>query len=196
MDADTRAVAEGLNAALAESGLTQAAFAAALGTSASRFSTYRAGKTAPSATFYLRAQRIAASLRAARERGWMTPQRAIAAISAALDEGDEIWAYKMSLQSRDHLRELLSMEPGISGAWEAAPASTGHAEWDTLLAALAAHEFEAAGYERPTWTEGAPLEQEWLLDSPLFDAEQIRQHTPGWLAERGIFIAERDLATA
>ena len=55
MDADIRAVVEGLGEALSGSGLTQAEFAAALGTSASRFSAYRAGKTVPSAAFYLRA---------------------------------------------------------------------------------------------------------------------------------------------
>jgi hypothetical protein len=43
MDEDTRAVSEGLEQALADSGLTRAEFAAALGTSASCLSTYRSG---------------------------------------------------------------------------------------------------------------------------------------------------------
>ena len=88
MDADIRAVVEGLGEALSGSGLTQAEFAAALGTSASRFSAYRAGKTVPSAAFYLRALRLAASLKAARERGWMTPQSAAREIHRALRQGD------------------------------------------------------------------------------------------------------------
>ena len=83
MDEDARAVAEGLTQALADSGLTQAEFASALGTSGSRFSTYRAGKTMPTAAFYLRALRIAASLKAAREHGWMTPQSAAREIRRA-----------------------------------------------------------------------------------------------------------------
>src|SRR5262245_13896078 len=151
MDADTRAMIQGLNEALDDSGLSQAAFAAAMGTSASRFSTYRSGKTMPTAAFYIRARRIARSLKAARERGWMTPQDAVDAIATALAEGDEIWAYKMSLQARDHLRALLTMEPTLAGAWEAAPRPSGHPEWDVLLAALASHEFEAAGHELPRW---------------------------------------------
>lgn len=66
MDEDSVAVSELLNRALAESGLSQAAFATALGTSASRFSTYRSGRTKPTAQFFLRAQRLAHALHAAR----------------------------------------------------------------------------------------------------------------------------------
>ena len=196
MDADTRATMEGLNEALQQSGLTQAAFAAALGTSASRFSTYRSGKTMPTAAFFLRAQRIAGSLRAARERGWMTPQLASKSIASALDEGDELWAYKMSLQARDHLRELLATMPSLSGAWEAAPGTTGRIEWDVLLGALAAHEFELNGEESPRWTRHLELDHEWLLASPLLDDDEVRSETPQWLAQRGVFVSERDLVTA
>lgn len=186
----------GLDRALSRSGLSQAAFAAALGTSASRFSTYRSGRTMPTAAFFLRAQRIASSLEAARQRGWMTPPQARDAVASALDEGDAIWAYRLTLQFRDHLRELLATEPGLSGAWEAAPRSTGYIEWDALLAALAAHEFETTDREAPRWARDARLDHEWLLGSPLLDDVAVRRETPYWLAERGIFVAERDLVTA
>ena len=69
MDKDSQAVCALLNHALAESGLSQAAFATALGTSASRFSTYRSGRTKPTAQFFLRARRIAHGLHAARSIG-------------------------------------------------------------------------------------------------------------------------------
>lgn len=68
MEGDAQAVVAVLGAALAHSGLTQAEFGTALGTSASRSSAYRAGKTMPSAAFYLRALRLADSLEAARDR--------------------------------------------------------------------------------------------------------------------------------
>jgi transcriptional regulator with XRE-family HTH domain len=55
MDQDSQAVRELLNRALGESGLSQAAFATALGTSASRLLTYRSGGTKPTAQFVLRA---------------------------------------------------------------------------------------------------------------------------------------------
>lgn len=196
MDADTRATIEGLNEALQDSGLTQAAFAAALGTSASRFSTYRSGKTMPTAAFYLRARRIAASLRGAGERGWMTSLQASRAISSAIAEGDELWAYKMSLQARDHLHEILATDQDLSGAWEAAPGSTGQIEWDVFLGALTAHAFEVAGEEPPRWTRGLELDHEWLLASPLLDDDEVRRETPRWLARRGVFVSERDLVTA
>ncbi len=200
MDEDTRAVAEGLTQALADSGLTQAEFASALGTSGSRFSPYRAGKTMPTAAFYLRALRIAASLKAARERGWMTPQSTAREIRRALERSDHIWALKMILQGRDHLRELLRENGAASSAWLAAPASTGSRKWDALLAALADHEFEAVHRAPPRWAadEGERLEagDEWILQSLLLDDAEVRAATPDWLADRGIYAAERDLVTA
>jgi transcriptional regulator with XRE-family HTH domain len=200
VDVDTRAVVEALEQALADSGLTQSEFAAALETSASRFSTYRAGTTVPSAAFFLRALRVAASLKAAGSRGWMTPQSTSREISRALRKGDELWALKMTLQGRDHLRELLRRDDGAGQAWATAPRSTGDARWDALLAALTEHEFEAAGRTPPHWADAKDkrLEAhvEWVLPSLLFDEAEVRAATPAWLAEHGVYAAERDLATA
>ena len=61
MDRDIRAVTDALRTALDASGLSQAEFARALGTSASRFSTYMTGRTVPSAALLLRASRMAAA---------------------------------------------------------------------------------------------------------------------------------------
>jgi transcriptional regulator with XRE-family HTH domain len=195
MDADLSTMTEGLGQALADSGLSQAAFAAALGTSASRFSTYRSGKTIPSAIFYLRALRIGAALREAAEHGWMTPPNTAEAIAAALAEPDEIWAFKLALQARDHLNELLALRPHAAAAWEATPPSTGRPEWDTFIAALAEHEFVDADREPPAWTQLPKLGSEWLLDSPLLDEDGVRAQTPHWLAERNIYVSKRDLTT-
>lgn len=195
---DIREVVEGLGEALADSGLTQAEFAAALGTSASRFSAYRAGKTVPSAA--LRALRLAASLRAARERGWMTPQSAAREIHRALRQDDNLWALKMALQGRDHLRELLGENDEASRAWTAAPRTTGDRRWDALLAALTEHEFKAANREVPSWAEAHDkrLDEDhaWVQPSLLLDDAEVRAVTPEWLAEHGIYAAERDLGPA
>lgn len=200
MDEVNCVVAQGLEQALADSGLIQADFAAALGTSASRFSTYRTGKTMPTAAFYLRALRLASNLKAAREHGWMTPQSTAREVRRALRNGDEIWALKMVLQGRDHLRELLCEGDAAADAWRATPRSTGSRRWDALLAALADHEFEAAHREPPRWADddGERLRDgdEWVLQSLLLDDEEIRAATPGWLSSRGIYAAERDLVTA
>lgn len=196
MDADTREVTAALDAALVDSGLSQDAFAAALGTSASRLSTYRSGKVIPSATLFLRALRLARAMSDARKKGLMTAPQTGAEVAQALRENDETWAFKMALQGRDHLRTVLERLPALAAAWEAAPRSTCHADWDTLLAGLTAHEFEAAGRPAPEWTTGRRLEEAWVLDSPRLDEQQIRERTPAWLAERGIYINERDLVTA
>lgn len=66
LDLDSRAVGARLDGAVATSGLSIRGFAQALGTSASRFSSYRSGKVSPSAVFLLRAERIAGALAEAR----------------------------------------------------------------------------------------------------------------------------------
>jgi len=107
-----------------------------------------------------------------------------------------MWAFKMALQGRDHLRDLLREAPDLSGSWEAAPRSTGAVEWDSLLAGLVEHEFVEAGLAVPAWTQQPPLDEAWLLDSPRLDGDQVRQRTPEWLARRHIYVTEKDLMTA
>ncbi|GAA3593893.1 hypothetical protein GCM10022235_76450 [Kribbella ginsengisoli] len=193
MDQDSRAVCEQLDRALVESGMSQAAFAAALGTSASRFSTYRSGRTRPTAQFFLRAGRIAHALHAAREYRIMTAPATAAAIREASDDD---WAWRMLLQGRDHLRLLLRRHDGSEAAWEAAPATTGRAGFDTLLAVLTAHEFEAAGEEPPEWSRAEALAEPWIPEHPFLDRDEIVEQTPAYLARANIFVPARDLMTA
>jgi transcriptional regulator with XRE-family HTH domain len=193
MDKDSQAVTEQLNRALAESGLSQAAFATALGTSASRFSTYRSGRTKPTAQFFLRAGRIAHALQAAREYRIMTAPATAAAVRGASDED---WAWRMLLQGRDHLRLLLDRRDGSEAAWEAAPGTTGQATFDTLLAVLTAHEFASAGEDPPEWTKVAALPDPWIPEHPFLDRDEIIDQTPAYLSRANIFIPARDLETA
>lgn len=189
----------GLAETQAASGLTAAEFARAVGTSASRWSTYRSGRTVPAATFYLRALRIGAGLRAAGEAGRMTPPLTARVMREALERGGEIWAFKMAVQARDDVHELLdsSDAPPAVDAWDARPGSTGREEWDTLLAALIEHEFVDRGRRPPGWTAEYPqASADWLLENPFFDENEIREQTPEWLARRRIFVSERDLTTA
>ncbi|MFT4165005.1 MAG: helix-turn-helix transcriptional regulator [Microlunatus sp.] len=181
---------------MADSGLTQAAFARALGTSRSRFSTYLAGRTVPSASLYLKALRLGAALREARERSLLTPPAAASGIRDALAAGDQVWALRLALQCRDHLRYVLAEDPRVSGAWGASPGSAGATEWERLLAALIGHEFEIRQLDPPDWTVSASADGPWLLGSPFFTTAEVQAATPAWLAERGIFVAARDLVTA
>ena len=195
LDVDTRAVVDDLDRAVAASGLTQAAFARALGTSPSRFSTYRSGKVAPAAAFVHRALRIGTALGDARGLGWMSsPTTARAVRSAPSDP----WRWRMLLQGRDHLRAVLADEAlgRLRSAWEAAPGPTGDDGMDALLAALARHEFEQAGLTAPAWTIRAKLDPPWQPEHPFLDAERVRERTPAFLAELGIHVPARDLVTA
>ncbi len=195
MDADSGDVARQLREALRLSGLSLRGFAAALGTSHSRLSSYLNGTVSPSAAFFLRALRQGAALGEANERGWMTPQSTRQALKDAIGEGDDRWAFKVVTQARDQVRAMLDNPGEPAAAWESRPSTTGEEKWDGLLAALIAHEFAASGRTPPAWTEFRAT-HEWVMPNLLLEETDIREATPEWLAERGIYIAQRDLITA
>lgn len=195
VDQDTRAVMERLDAALAASGLSLRQFARALGTSPSRFSSYRSGKVAPAAAFLLRAERIADALREARRDGVPTAIDAMDSIRRAADAGDDDWTYTLCLEARDRLTEVLRHHLSLAAAWEAQPPAGHDYRWAVLLAAFVSHEFDRAGLPAPRWTESLSLPTEWVLDTPRLSTDQIKRQTPSWLAERNIFIAQKDLVT-
>ena len=193
------AVTVGLRGAVASSGLSQAGFARATGTSASRFSTYLTGRTVPSASWYLRALRVGEALGSARGRSWLTPVVAVKEIRRALAEGEPVWALRLILQCRDHLRCALQDDEqagSVAAAWEAAPEPVGVEEWDRLLAGVIGHEFEIQAMSVPAWVTPPPAGGPWQFSSPFFTEAEVRAGTPRWLADQGIFISARDLETA
>jgi transcriptional regulator with XRE-family HTH domain len=196
-DPDAQAVVALLRAALAESGLSQAAFARALGTSGSRFSTYLAGTTSPSGQLCMRARRLARALATADRHGLMSAPATAAALRRQMRRRDLPWTWRTLVQGRDHLR--LALESGdedLLGSWEAAPTTTSSAEFDALLAALTRHEFVAAHRRAPEWTTTPPLAQAWIPEHPFLTADRVVAETPPWLRELNIFVPERDLITA
>lgn len=195
LDADTRAVMAILRDALATSGMSQAAFARALGTSAPRLSTYLAGTTQPSGRFFMRAQRLANSLAVAAALGLMSAP--VTAATLRLRAGDHAWTWRMLLQGRDHLQLMLEKQDAeLIGSWEAAPGPSGATEFDALLAALTKYEFETARRAAPAWTLIDPLPEPWIPAHPFLSPERVMSKTPGWLRELNIFVPERDLITA
>ncbi|MFK4083630.1 hypothetical protein ACI2LF_05940 [Kribbella sp. NPDC020789] len=132
-------------------------------------------------------------LNQAREYRIMT---APATATAIREAGDDEWAWRMLLQGRDHLRLLLSRRNGSEAAWEAAPATTGHAGFDALLAVLTAREFEEAGEDPPAWSKIEPLATPWIPEHPFLDRDEIIEQTPPYLAAANIFVPARDLVTA
>lgn len=197
LDIDTLAVVDALDEARRMSGLDQGAFARALSTSPSRYSTYRSGGTAPSAAFLMRARRIATGLRRATELGVASSLTAAASIEAALDAKGEDWAFALVLEARDRLADTFSFRPDTLAAWEAAPTMR-DARWGAFLAAIVAHAFEAHGQVPPRWTQRhAELPVDWFpVESIRLAPEEVRRTTPAWLSSRRIFVAERDMITA
>ncbi|TQL69453.1 hypothetical protein FB381_3360 [Nocardioides albertanoniae] len=199
-DRDTQEVIDFLGRSVAVSGLSQAAFARALGTSAPRMSTYLSGATRPSAWFCVRARRLAEALAAASERRLMSAPATAAEIKRALQAGEAAWAWRMLLQGRDHLR-LMLIDPlysdlDLTDSWEAFPGTTGDDGFDALMAALAFHEFDEAGRPAPGWTRIEPLQEEWRPPHPFLSPERVVARTPDWLRRLHIYVPERDLATA
>jgi transcriptional regulator with XRE-family HTH domain len=195
VDQDTQAVIDRLDAAVAASGLSLRRFAHALGTSPSRLSSYRTGRVAPSAAFLLRAERIATALRQARRDSVPTILDAMESIRRADSKHDDDWTYALALEARDRLRDTLHRDRSLAATWEIQPPAYVADRWRTLLAAFVSHEFTEAGLPAPPWTEAPKLATEWVLDTPRLSASEIKGETPDWLAERNIFIAEKDLVT-
>ena len=197
IDQDTAEVMAILREAVICGRLSQAAFARALGTSASRLSTYLAGETRPSAQFVMRARRLGRALGAAADRGLMSAPVTAAAMREYYLAGDINWIWRMLLQGRDHLALIIGeRDQVLLDAWEAEPGSVDSAGWDALLAAIVAHEFEIAGLEAPRWAIRAPLEEPWMPDHPFLSPERVRSSTPDWLRRQNVYVAERDLVTA
>lgn len=196
-DQDTEEVMSLLRGAVASSGLSQAAFARALGTSAPRLSTYLTGDTRPSAHFLVRARRLGRALGAAASRGLMSAPVTAAAMREYSLVGEVEWIWRMLLQGRDHLTAIIEeSDQVLLDAWEAEPGSVGSVEWDALLAAVAAHELEAAGLEAPAWGLRQPLADPWMPEHPFLSPDRVRAQTPAWLSKQNIYVPARDLVTA
>jgi hypothetical protein len=127
----------------------------------------------------------------------MSAPATAAAVREQLRAGDRAWAWRMVLQGRDHLQLMLEKQDDeLIPSWEAAPGPTGSKEFDTLLAALARHEFEAVGRTAPEWACIGPLSEPWIPEHPFLSLERAAAKTPAWLRELNIYIPERDLITA
>jgi hypothetical protein len=126
----------------------------------------------------------------------MTADSTVRAVNEALETGDHLWAFKMVVQGRDHLRLLLTHGDGPLDSWAHRSVRVVDRRYDLLLRALVAHEFAEHGQPGPRWAGTERLAQPWLLENPVLRAERTREQTPHWLCEINIYIAERDLFTA
>lgn len=190
---DRAAVAAEMRDAVRRSGITQAAFARRLGTSASRLSTYVTGAVVPSAVTYRRALRVADALADARRLGRMTPESTAEMVDAAVARGDEGFAVRLILQARDDLLALRDESPLAASSWSIRGRRIRDERLDALLRAVIAHECADA---RPDWTQAPRLAVEWTPADPFRDAVTVRAQTPPWLADAGIYIAASGLTTA
>ena len=201
LDRDSAEVVNLLREAVTMSGMSQAGFARALGTSASRLSTYLTGDTRPLAAFLVRAQRLGRALGEAKARGLMSAPATASAMRGYFLAGETEWIWRMLLQGRDHLNAISHetdkpLRRLLLDAWEAEPGPIGAVEWDALFAAVVAHELESAGLEAPTWSHRLTLTKPWIPDHPFLTPDRVRKHTPEWLSRRNIFIPAKDLVTA
>ena len=181
---------------LRRSGLSQSAFAAALGTSQPRLSTYLSGKVSPSAAFFVRAQQLGLVLDGLARLHVLSAPALGLALRSALSHDDESWAFRLLMQGRDHLQLVLTQHSDLTAGWVAAPVATRRVEWDTVTAGVIGHEFTRAGLDQPSWTRREPLPGGWSFPSALLGPDEVRAATPDWLARLNVFVPARDLVTA
>lgn len=118
------------------------------------------------------------------------------AISEALAEGDESWAFREVIQVSD---DLASVPGALRVALAVGPAvPTGDARFDALLAGVVDYWLGADRLPRPGWLDDAG----WTLDVG-WDVEPVpslrsaaRRATPKAIARHGVFLAASELASA
>lgn len=166
----------GMIAAAARGGATQAAIADAIGSSQPEVNRLLRDSSA----------RDAAGL----PRRWMTARVAAAEVERALRGGDELMAFKMIIQARDHLRTLADAEDVAE--WSVEPPRIRDPRFDTLLRRVAAAEF---GREAPAWTEAEPLREPWIVARPR-NARRVLEEGDPQLRALNIFMMAEELTTA
>lgn len=107
------------------------------------------------------------------------------------------WPLRTVLYARDQLRAALARdtEAALTG-WSASPSSSGSMRWDVLLATILGREFDQAGVQPPRWTTGRRLHRQWVPAHPIWSAHEVRDQTPEWLKDAGIYMPAQDLETA
>jgi hypothetical protein len=125
----------------------------------------------------------------------MTADSTVRAVNEALENGDHLWAFKMVVQGRDHLRLLLTHGHGTLDSWAHRSVRIVDERYDLLLRALVAHEYAEHDQPGPRWAGTGRVGQPWLPENPVLGAERTRGQTPHWLSEI-IYITQRDLLAA
>jgi len=118
-----------------------------------------------------------------------------ALIEHAHDPDPIDWPLRTLLYARDQLRHRLNGSDSLID-WSSPPPPTGSTEWDTLFAAVIAHEFTEAGRSPPDWATARKLSRQWTPSHPIWSQAQVRDRTPDWLKEAGIYMPAQDLETA
>jgi predicted XRE-type DNA-binding protein len=131
---------------------------------------------------------------AGRSRTWMTARDAARAATKELAHGDELMAFKVIIQARDHLLTL--RDPDDVREWLVEPAPIADRRFDALLRVLTRRTVEAEGGEAPSWATPVPLSAPWTLHPLPSGKARAMREAPADLAALGIFITEDDLATA
>ncbi len=128
-----------------------------------------------------------------RPRCWMTARDAADALRRALPD-DPIWALRMLLQARDHLRALT--DPDDVAEWAVTPPPVPDAAFDALLLALTRDEFVRAGRDVPGWAAPRRLADPWVLAAGPEREARVVARTPTFLADLNVFVSAADLVTA
>lgn len=173
LDRDTHEVIALLREAVTRSGLSQAAFARALGTSAPRLSTYLTG-----------------------DSGLMSAPVVARAMRDSLQSGETAWVWRMLLQGRDHLVEILATgDQVLVDSWEAEPGDVGSEGWSALLGALTGRTFDSAGVQVPGWRTRRRSRSRGFPSTHFFPPDRVRALTPAWLRRLNLYVPARDLVS-
>lgn len=193
-------VARRIQEAISDSRLPLREFAARVGTSASRLSTYANGKVCPSAAMFLDIEAVAQDARQPEppqeeRRWWPTVAEIAGHIRERLEEDDRTGAMRLLADGINCLPDAAAQHR-LDDALQAPP-STGNQRWDTMLAAAVRYRLHQLGERPPAWTYKPPLDAFWW-PTRLSPSQQYNDmaHTPAEFRRVGIFIDEKELDSA
>lgn len=124
-------------------------------------------------------------------RRYMTARVGVDAANRELRAGDCMMAFKLLIQSIDHLGGLKDCED--IDEWQVAPAKVHHQGLDTLFQAVVRESFRFRGAVEPAWARPEPLDEEWVLAADSSRVARVRARTPAYLADLNVYVSSNDL---
>ncbi|WP_299056450.1 hypothetical protein [uncultured Nocardioides sp.] len=192
---DVTEVAQRLDAAARQVGLSGTDFGAVLGVSAARFRGFLDGGLETPAHLLLRAERVSAGLRRAKDSGRVTALDVCDFVGPSIRHRAVGAAVNFCAVGLTDLLQCQEQDPTALPAWEAIPSPTGFLEWDVLIATMVGQVFRFQHRDPPEWAvrRARRLKTPRVILTDGYTPDDVKRLTPRWLSAYGVFVSSDSL---